>query len=831
MRLASCQSIRSDISPRCKRLAAFVSVLLVLNTIGRARSEPPPPERALPELTALTVEPAEVLLRGANRQQQLLVTARTAGGRLLDMTHRCELTSSNPTVAALSGAVVRGRHEGTADVSVRVGNLTVRVPVRVRDFDDYPPVHFANDVVPLFSKLGCNSGGCHGKASGQNGFKLSVFGFDPAADYAALVKEGRGRRVFPAAPEHSLLLMKPSAQVPHGGGRRIETGSPDYELLREWVRQGTPTGSGNAPHVVELRLSPTDRLLDFDAGQQILATAVFSDGSRRDVTAAAGYASNAGHVAEVERGGRVRTGHAPGEAAITVNYMGHVAAVRIRVPRPGTPDPYPALAVNNKVDELVGAKLRVMGLVPSDLCDDAAFLRRTYLDVLGTLPTTRQVRDFLADKDPAKRKRAIEAVLARPEYADYWALQWSDILLVNRDRLGDRGAYELHRWLREQFAHNRPYDQWVRELITASGTSAKNGPVNFYRASKTTEDVTKAVSQAFLGIRLECAQCHHHPFEKWGQEDFYGLAGFFNGLERKPKPGEGEMVFHAGFRETTFPLTKRAVPTRPPGGPTPASLADGDPRQKLADWMTRPDNPYFARLVVNRLWKHYLGRGLAEPEDDLRSTNPPSNEPLLDYLAEKLVAERYDLKAITRLILESRIYQLSGVPNATNRDDEQNYSHHRAKRLPAEVLLDAISAVAESPEVFPGRPRGTRAIELWDNRLPSYFLDVFGRSERTSPCECGRSGEPTMAQCLHLMNAPEVEKKLASPTGRVARLLREKADEKKMVEELCLAALGRLPSEKEQRAARKLFAQEVPEQAAQDFLWALLNSYEFLFVQ
>ena len=574
--------------------------------------------------------------------------------------------------------------------------------------------------------------------------------------------------------------------MPHGGGRRIEVGSPDYVLLLEWLKQGMPFGGSDAPHVVGLRVSPAERILSLDADQQILATAVFSDGSLRDVTAAAGYASNADHVAEVDRLGRIRTGQAPGEAAITVHYMDQIAAVLVRVPRPGAPDPYPALPINNKIDELVGVKLKAMGFVASDLCDDATFLRRTYLNVLGTLPTPDEVRAFLSDKSPAKRKQLIDTVLDRPEYADYWALKWSDILLVNRDKIGDRGAFELHRWLRKQFAVNRPYDQWVSELITASGSSAKNGPVNFYRAALTNEDVTKAVSQAFLGIRLECAQCHHHPFEKWGQDDFYGLAGFFNGLQRKPKPGEGDLIFHAGFREMTMPLTNRPVATRPPGGVAlnPASVAaDGDPRQQLADWMTKPDNPWFARLVVNRLWKHYLGRGLVEPEDDLRSTNPATNEPLLNYLATQLIADKFDLKAVTRLILNSRTYQLSSVPNATNRDDEQNYSHYRAKRLPAEVLLDALSSVTEVPESFPGRPRGTRAIELWDNRLPSYFLDIFGRSERTSPCACGQSREPTMAQCLHLMNAPEVEKKIASATGRVVRLLKDKAGEDKIVEE------------------------------------------------
>jgi hypothetical protein len=693
------------------------------------------------------------------------------------------------------------------------------------------PVHFANDIAPLFSKLGCNSGGCHGKASGQNGFKLSVFGFDPMADYDALVKEARGRRVFPAAPAQSLLLLKSTGTIAHGGGRRIEVGSSDYVVLHEWLKQGTPIGSADAPRLVELRASPTERILGLKADQQIVATAIFSDGSQRDVTAAASYSSNAGHVAAVDGRGRAHTGSVPGEAAITVQYMGQVAVVRFQVPRPGALNPYPDVPVNNKIDELAWAKLKTMGIVPSELAGDAVFLRRVYLDTLGTLPRPDEVRAFLADTDPKKRERWIDKILERPEYADYAALRWADVLQVNRDKLGDRGAFEMHRWLRAQIATNRPYDQWVRELLTASGSSARVGPVNFYRASTTAEELTRSVSQAFLGIRLECAQCHHHPFEKWGQEDFYALAGFFNAMERKKTASDEEVIVHPGYRAMVMPMTSRLVPARPPAGPTLPDKADGDPRPFLAAWMTKADNPWFARLAVNRMWKHYLGRGLVEPEDDLRSTNPPTNDALLEYLAGTLIEKKYDLKAVTRLILNSRVYQLSSVPTSTNADDEQHYSHYRVKRLPAEVLLDAISAVTQTPESFPGRPRGTRAIELWDNRMPSYFLDIFGRSERLSPCECGRSSEPTMAQCLHLMNAPEIERKIADPAGRVARLLNEKKSQNEIVDALCLAALGRPASEKERRIAADLFRAGSPRDAAQDFMWALLNSHEFLFVR
>lgn len=788
-------------------------------------------EPTAPLASVLTIEPAVIVLRGDNRVQQVLVTVRNSAGRSVDVTHACELSISQAAVASVARGQVAGMSDGTADLLVSIGELTARAPITVSGFAVYPPVHFERDVVPLFSKLGCNSAACHGKASGQNGFRLSVFGFDPEFDYGALVKEGRGRRIFASSPDQSLLLSKPSGLVPHGGGKRIDPNSADYRLLSEWLNQGSPLGREDVPRAVEIRVSPSERVLGNEVQQQILATAVFSDGSTRDVTSLAAFTSNAGHVAEVDRNGLVRTGKVPGEAAITVHYMGHVAAVRLQIPRQDGPAPYPLLPVFNQLDELVWAKLKTMQIVPAELADDATFLRRVYLDAIGTLPTPAEARAFLSDGAADKRAKLIDQLLEREEYADYAALQWSNILLVNRDKLGDIGAYEFHRWLREQIARNRPYDQWVRELVMASGSSAKHPAVNFYRASKTPEEATRAVSQAFLGIRLECAQCHHHPFEKWSQDDFYGLAGFFQGIERKPGRGEEELVSHAGYREMRIPLSNKLVAVQPPGSPLPADRLAGDPRAALAAWMTGPQNPWFSRLVANRLWKQYLGRGLVEPEDDLRSTNPATNGPLLDFLSRQVVEHRFDLRAVTQLILNSRVYQLSSATNGTNRDDDQNFSHYRVKRLPAEVLLDAVSAATESPEPYAGRPLGTRSIELWDNRLPSYFLDIFGRSERLSPCACGQSSEPTMAQALHLINAPEIERKVSDPKGRVARLVAAGRPAAELVEELCLAALGRPPTPKEQAVAEKLFQAESPRDAAQDFLWALLNSYDFLFVQ
>jgi hypothetical protein len=781
------------------------------------------------QIVALQVEPSEIRLTEVNRSQQLLVTAIDHEGRPIDVTHLAEVTSSDRSIAKTDASLISAVENGKAQVTVSHQGQQVQLPVVVDRSESRATIDFANHVVPLLSKFGCNSGACHGKASHASGLKLSVFGFDPAADYEVLVKADRGRRVFLASPERSLFLQKATGTIPHGGGRRLAVESADYDLILSWLRQGMSPAQANAPQLIALDVSPKERLLRANSQQQILATARYSDGSARDVTSAASYTSNAPTIAEVDHSGVVRMGNLPGEAAIAVHYMGQVAGVQFQSPKATSkgPSEFPP---NNAVDELVAAKFAKMGLVPSQLCDDATFLRRLFLDTLGITPTPDEVRQFLSDRSSDKRARWIDLVLDRPEYADRWALFWADILLVDRQKLGDRGAFEFHRWLREQFASNRPYDQWAVELVTATGNSATSGPVNFFRAADTPEDLAKTVSQAFLGVRLECAQCHHHPFEKWSQDHFYGFAGFFSGLERRAVGPQRAFLFHAGPKESRIPGSNKLVSVRPLDG-DPVSPSTGDPRRALAAWMVEPNNPYFSTLAANRLWKHFLGRGLVESEDDLRSTNPPTNGPLLTLLSRHLVESKFDLKALMRLIIQSRTYQLAGAVTGQNDDDNQNYTHHYVRRLSAEVLLDAISDATGSPEEFPGLPHGTRAMELWDNRMPSYFLEIFGRPERTTPCECGRVTEPTISQALHLMNAPEIEAKIAASHGRVANLLSRETDNARVVEELCLAALGRLPNESEISIAKKLFADSERQQAAEDFLWTLLNSYDFLFVK
>lgn len=823
-------------------LAAFLIGLATMSPVSAADGPANEFSTSGP-IVRIEVAPPQILIHGASRRQQIVVTAYTGNDGAIDVTHAAKLQVASELIAKVDGSVVQGVADGETTLAVSINGHESQVPLRVVGFDKYPAVHFANDIVPVLSKLGCNSGGCHGRAQGQNGFKLSVFGFDPRADYDAIVKEARGRRISPANPRESLILAKPTARRPHGGGQRFGESSLEYELFSQWIKQGFPIGSDQAPQLVGLEVFPRERVLSPSSNQQILATAIYSDGSQRDVSRAAQFASNAMEVAEVSPSGLIRCGSIPGEAAVTINYMGQVAVVVVQVPRAGITEPYPEIPVNNRIDELAWAKLRKMGLLPSELADDATFLRRLYLDVIGTLPTAAEVREFLSDPRPDRRARWIDRVLERPEYADFWALKWADILLVDKQKLGNRGAFEFHHWLREQFRANRSYDAWVHELVTASGNSAVAGPVNFYRVADTPDLLARSISQAFLGIRLECAQCHHHPFERWSQEDFYGMAGFFTGLEKKAISTDRVLLYFSGYKPNVIPLSNRPAPTKPPGGAEIGLPVQSDPRVNLADWMVAADNPWFSRLLANRLWKHFFGRGLVEPEDDIRTTNPATNEPLLSYLAGQAVESKFDQKAILRLILNSRVYQLSSQPIENNFDDDQYFSHHYLKRMPAEVMLDAICQVTGVPEDFPGQPRGTRAIELWDNRFPSYFLETFGRPARNSPCECGRTSEPTMSQALHLMNAPEISSKLADPRGRVAAMIEQirmkksasgpldEQAEDDLISELTLTALGRPATEKEQSVGRALLRGDDLQTGAEDYLWALLNSYDFLFIR
>jgi hypothetical protein len=696
------------------------------------------------------------------------------------------------------------------------------------------PISFRNEIVPILTKAGCNGGGCHGKLDGQNGFKLSLLGFEPAEDYEHLVLESRGRRLMPAAPEFSLLLRKATGELPHGGGARIERGSAEYQALVRWMEEGTSGPRPDEPRVIGIEVSPAELVLARGAQQQLTVTARLSDGHTRDVTSLACFESGAREMAEVNASGHVQLGDVPGDVTVMARFGEHVGVFRATIPL-GAPigERPPA---RNFVDTLVFDKLQILGLPASPVCDDGTYLRRVTLDLAGRLPTAEEAEAFFRDADPNKRDAAIDRLLASDDYADYFANTWSALLRNKRKEAPTaRGTVGFHAWLREQLRRGTPYAEWVRELITASGNITANPAVAWYRSVQKPQEQLQDVAQLFAGVRLQCAQCHHHPFEKWSQQDYYGFAAFFSTLARKKseEPFE-EIVFHQ-TREAGAENIRTHQTVRPTvlGGQPMALPAETDPRGPLADWLTSAQNPFFARVLANRYWKHFFGRALVEPEDDLRATNPATNPPLLDALAKHFVEHGTDLRALCRVICQSRSYQLSAEPNAHNGSDRQNFSRFYPRRLPAEVLLDAVDAVTAVPTKFPNLPIGTRAVQLPDDSFnsSSYFLAVFGRPDNASACECERVSDGSLAQRLHLLNAKTIQEKLANAEGLAAKLAKQTAPPAEKLRSVTMAAFSRAPTDEEVKTAEEFLGRKPDKEQAvwEDILWAVVNTKEFLF--
>ncbi len=699
-------------------------------------------------------------------------------------------------------------------------------------------INFENEIIPILDRYGCNASGCHGKAEGQNGFKLSVFGFDPEADYRALVMEGRGRRVFPAAPARSLLLRKIDGGLPHGGGIRIPAARPEHRTLHDWIASGAPFGSPDDPRVVAIDLRPNQVQMKMGAQQRLTVTATWSDGRQEDVTPLAGFQTNNEGLATVSEDGVVTSGEMPGSVAVMATYLGHVDVLTAIVPRlsslasPSETRPVPsdpAASSTNVIDALVDERLRLLNIPPSPPADDATFLRRIYLDLIGTLPTADECRSFFADSGEDRRARLVARLLRRPEYADYWALKWADLLRVNRRELGRKKAFQYYQWIRASFARNQPLDQFAQQLIAADGPLDENPSTHFFQVVKQPHAMASTLSQVFLGVRIECAQCHHHPFDRWSQTDFYGMQAYFTEVAFKTS-SHGETLVNSGRAKTKHPRTGELIAAHPLGEAD--GLGDGADgrRRQLAAWMTSGDNAWFARNLANRIWAHLMGRGLVEPVDDFRLTNPPTNGPLLDALAAHLVANRFDQHELIRLITSSAAYQRSSHPSEENRNDEQAYSRFLFKRLDAEVLLDAVCQVTGSREKFHGVPAGRRAIQLWDSEVPHDFLRMFGRPVRATACECERVAEPTVGQVLHVLNSPEIQVKLADAGGRIATLEQEMKQDDRLVEELYLAFFSRPPLASERAVAVDHLQRSADRrQATEDLAWSMLNSLEFLY--
>jgi hypothetical protein len=798
------------------------------------------------DIKSLSVHPAQIALKGLDDAQQLILTAELLDGRIQDLTPDVKYeTANNKIVRVTSTGRVLPLANGNTEIVVSYGDKAVKVPASAASCDVNLPINFPNQIVPIFTKLGCNSGGCHGKASGQNGFKISLLGFEPEVDYVALVKEGRGRRLFPAAPDSSLLLLKAAGGMAHGGGKRMEVGSDEYRLIRRWIVAGNPYGEKTDPVVTRISVFPEHRVMTRNNHQQFAVYAHYSDGHVEDITRRAQYESNDQEVAVVDSAALVRTLGMSGEAAIMVRYQEFVGTFRATVPL-GAKTPNYTFPVQTLVDQHTQKKWRDLGLVPSELCSDEAFIRRLSLDLSGTLPTPAQVTAFVDDKDPQKRDKLIDRLLDSEEYSYFFANKWADILHVKRRGQPDRarGTFAFHDWIRSSVAQDKPYNDFARAILGASGDEVTNPPTVWYKELQNPEQFVDDTAQVFLGLRLACAQCHHHPYEKWSQDDYWGLAAFFGRIGRKNvqvpgdvnQQGGGRLVVYSRSRGgVTNKRTGQAAVMKPlDGKPMEVSLYD-DPRQKLVDWMVDPSNPFFARAVANRYWAHFFGRGIVDPLDDMRITNPPSNPELLDALAKDLVDSKYSLKHLIRTICKSRTYQLSSTPNEFNRQDKQNYARYYPRRLSAEVLLDAVNLVTNSPASFGGLPQDkhapNRAIMLPDESFTSYFLDVFGRPQRISACECERVSEANLAQALHLLNSDEVQGKVGRAGGRADMLVKDPRPDAEKVDELFLWAFARKPTDDQRNAALQHLAKNAANKklAYENILWALLNTKEFIF--
>lgn len=707
-------------------------------------------------------------------------------------------------------------------------------------------VSFVNDVVPVLTKAGCNAGACHAKAGGgQRGFQLSLLGFEPNEDYEHIVLEGRGRRLQFANPEQSLLLLKASGQVPHGGGVRLPKSSSGYAVVRDWIQQGAQTDLANATKLVSLDVEPKNGSMKRQGTQQLRAVARYSDGSVRDVTGVALFESNDKSLADTSESGLVKVFDLPGKVSVMVRYQGRVAVFNAAIPLGAPVSTLPP--AKNFIDTAVFANLKELGIPPSPVCDDTTFLRRVTLDIAGRLPTEAEAKAFLADKTPDKRDKWIDELLRGPDYADFFAGKWTAVLKNRRDDASDMAAnFAFHAWVRDSLLANKPYDQFVRELLGATGTVIGNPPVAWYKRVKEPKEQIEDVAQLFLGVRMQCAQCHHHPFERWSQDDYYSLTAFFSQVGRKPSGTRGEdLIFHKrGVATATNSKTRVAVKPAALGDPVPTIKPDEDPRLKLADWMKSPTNPFFAKILVNRYWKHFFQRGLIEPEDDIRDSNPPSNPELLAALEKQFIESKFDLKELVRVIARSNAYQLSATPNLDNIGDRQNYSRYYPRRLPAEVMLDSIDQLAGTQTDFANLPPGTRAVLLPDNSYnrSSPFLRVFGRPEGQSVCECERVQSSSLAQSLHMINAPDIRAKLAQAGGRAERLAKDSRPAEACIQELYLAAFAREPRVDELKAAlnylaeprtnaagQKIDAQQAARENFQDLLWAIMTTKEFLF--
>lgn len=788
--------------------------------------------------------PPTATLDGPNASQRFLVEARDGEKLVGDRTPDATFAVDDPKVATVApDGTVTPAGDGTTTLNAKVGDATARATITVQGTRNERPWSFKNHVLPVLTRAGCNSGACHGAAAGKNGLRLTLRGYGPEVDYDVLTRQALARRISKTAPEESLFLLKPTGAVEHGGGVRIAPGSPEYRVLAEWIGAGMPRPRDDDPSITKVVAFPDAATLAPGASQQVLVQATYSDGRVEDVTRWAKFGTTDETVAKVDDAGRLKVeGH--GEAAVTVWFSSLVARVTVTSPfaNPEAEALVAAAPRINPIDERNLQKLRSLNLPPSPDAGDAAFLRRATLDATGTLPTAEQVSAFLADPAPDRRKALVERLLASPEYVDYWAYKWSDLLLVSSKKLPPPAMWSFYNFVRKSVADNLPWDQFARRVVTARGSTLRDGAANYFVLHRDPIDLTESASMAFLGMSLTCARCHNHPMEKWTQDQYYGMANLFARVKLKDGTGAGDVVVIAeGEGDIRHPRKGTVMAPQPlDDRPLPVE-ARGDRREAFADWLARPENPYFSRAIVNRVWRNFFGRGLIDPEDDLRATNPASDEALLDWLTADFRAHQFDVKHLIRTIMSSAAYARSSDPLPANAADAKFLSHYPVRRLPAEVLLDAIARVTEVPTPFGGYPAGWRSLQLPDVQVANTFLSAFGRPDRVSTCSCERSAEPSVSQALHLANGTTLNDKLRADDGAIAKAVASKATDAEVIDRLYLAALGRPPREAERTRLVAILTEAVAgeadpkaaevarRQAIEDLYWSTLTSKEFLF--
>jgi hypothetical protein len=791
--------------------------------------------------TALEILPGTLTLSGIRDARQVVVSGAYADGTVRDLTSVADARVEPAGVVELQeGLYLRPKKNGTASLIVAAGGKEARVAVTVAGMDKPALVSFRRDVVATLIVGGCNAGACHGTPSGKNGFKLSLRGFDPAADYLQLTRDQFGRRTGKHDPEQSLTLLKAVGRVPHEGGQRFGGQSVPAEMLSAWLTEGLQDDAPTLAPVKKVDVLPGARVLHTPSKwQQLAVVATFADGMARDVTRLTNFSSSDPSIADVTPGGLVEFKRS-GEVAILTRYLQELVAVRLTYLEPREGFVWPNPPEVNFVDKLTFAKLKQMTIAPSDVCTDYEFVRRSYLDCIGRMPTITEAKAFLADKDAKKRDKLIDALVEMPEFADFWALKWADVLRSSRKTIQVKGSYGFQAWLRGHFQKDTPMDEIVRELITSNGNTYTNPPANYYRIAKDPQSLAETTAQLFLGVRMQCAKCHNHPFERWSQDDYYGMAAWFARVKTKPEPSVGtkpqgapvsaEVVFQARDGEVTQPRSGKTMKPRYIGVGDADVKPGEDRRNALATWLTSPENPFFAKSVANRVWFHLMGKGIVDPVDDFRDSNPSCNDELLDALARDFSKNKFAMKHLVKTIMKSRTYQLSAQPNDSNKDDNKYFSHAVTKLLTAEQLLDAICDFTAVPEKYAGLPAGTRAIQLPDGEVNHPFLKTFGQPARELACECERESDGNLAQALQLINGPTVNEKVRNASNRLGTLLASKMTEEQILSDLFFAALARAPFDDEKTIALGHLAKGTDKRKAwEDVLWAVLNTREFLF--